>query len=134
MKNARLIHILLITLTFNLRAQVKIGDNPNTINANSILELESTNKGFLPPRVALNSVSSPSPLAAPVPSGMMVYNSGGTLTSGHYMWNGSKWASFSMDAARSNYVLVKSVSDFPAAVSGVITLSAGTLYEINGTI
>src|SRR5436190_1602900 len=26
-------------------AQVKIGDNPNTIDVNSILELESTNKG-----------------------------------------------------------------------------------------
>src|SRR5687767_11516640 len=131
-------HHFLLVLTLLLaicsNAQVKIGDNPNTINANSMLELESTNKGFLPPRVALNSVNSPSPLAAPVPTGMMVYNSGGTLTSGHYMWNGSKWASFSMDATRSNYVLVKSASDFPAAVSGVITLSAGTLYEINGAI
>ena len=35
---------------------------------------------------------------------------------------------------RSNYVLVKSASDFPAAVGGVITLVAGTTYEINGTI
>lgn len=35
---------------------------------------------------------------------------------------------------RSNYVLVKSAADLPAAVSGVVTLAAGTVYEINGTI
>lgn len=35
---------------------------------------------------------------------------------------------------RSNHVLVKSAADFPAAVGGVITLVAGTTYEINGTI
>lgn len=37
-------------------------------------------------------------------------------------------------AARSNHVIVKSAADFPAAVSGVRTLTAGTTYEINGTI
>ncbi|MEI2737931.1 MAG: hypothetical protein V9F01_04010 [Chitinophagaceae bacterium] len=41
-----------------VKAQVKIGDNPGTINSNSLLEMESTNKGFLPPRLALNSISS----------------------------------------------------------------------------
>lgn len=117
------------------RAQVKIGNNANTINANSILELESTNKGFLPPRVALSSVSSATPLSAPVPTGMIVYSSGGSISNGAYMWNGAKWQGFSMDnTARNNYVLVKSASDFPAASGGVITLVAGTFYEINGTI
>ncbi len=35
---------------------------------------------------------------------------------------------------RSNYVLVKSAADLPAASGGIITLTAGTLYEVNGTI
>jgi len=48
---------LLISASYTLKAQVKIGDNPNTIDANSLLEMESTNKGFLPPRVAINSLS-----------------------------------------------------------------------------
>ena len=138
MKNFKTISIclfLFFTGQTALNAQVKIGDNPNTINVNSLLELESTNKGFLPPKVALTSVSSPSPLAAPVPSGMIVYNSGGTINKGTYQWNGAKWQSFSMDnAVRNNFVLVKSAADFPAPVNGVITLVAGTLYEINGTV
>ena len=35
------------------QAQVKIGDNPTTINLGSVLELESTNKGLLMPRISL---------------------------------------------------------------------------------
>ncbi|MBN8673291.1 MAG: hypothetical protein J0L56_04095 [Chitinophagales bacterium] len=35
---------------------------------------------------------------------------------------------------RTNYKLVKTVADLPAASGGIITLTAGTLYEVNGTI
>jgi len=73
------------------RSQVKIGDNPNTINANSLLEMETTNKGFLPPRIALNSLSAVSPLTGTVPAGMLVYSTGGTLPNGYYYWNGTQW-------------------------------------------
>ncbi len=38
-------------------AQVKIGDNPTTVNKAAILELESTNKGLLFPRVNLTSTT-----------------------------------------------------------------------------
>ena len=78
-------------LTLYANAQVKIGDNPNTINANSLLELESTNKGFLPPRVALNSTASVAPLTGSVTAGMLVYSSGGSLADGYYYWNGTAW-------------------------------------------
>jgi hypothetical protein len=78
-------------LTLYVNAQVKIGDNPNTINANSLLELESTNKGFLPPRVALNSTASVAPLTGAVTAGMLVYSTGGTLADGYYYWNGTAW-------------------------------------------
>lgn len=78
-------------LTIYASAQVKIGDNPNTINTNSLLELESTNKGFLPPRVALNSTASVAPLTGTVTAGMLVYSSGGTLADGYYYWNGTAW-------------------------------------------
>lgn len=78
-------------LTIYASAQVKIGDNPNTINANSLLELESTNKGFLPPRVALNSTASVAPLTGTVTAGMLVYSSSGALADGYYYWNGTAW-------------------------------------------
>jgi hypothetical protein len=126
----------LMAATLNqMDAQVKIGDNPNTIDANSMLELESTNKGFLPPRVSLVSVNSPTPLTAPVPAGMLVYSSGGSVSDGYYTWSGTNWVAFSTtNKIRDNFVVVKSASDFPAAVGGVITLASGVLYEINGTV
>jgi hypothetical protein len=85
------ISIFLLMLGMYAQAQIKVGNNPNSINANSLLELESTNKGFLPPRVALNSFSSESPLSGTVPAGMLVFSSGGTLIDGYYYWNGSLW-------------------------------------------
>lgn len=122
-------------ICFVSNSQVKIGDNPGTINANSLLEMESTSKGLLAPRIALNDVNSVSPLTAPVPAGMIVYNGSGSLPYGFYFWNGTKWLAVQTNATtRDNFVLVKTVSDFPAPVAGVITLAAGTTYELNGTI
>lgn len=116
-------------------AQVKIGSNPTTIHPNSILEMESTSKGLLCPRVAINDVNSPSPLIAPIEEGMLVYNSTGTEENGFYFWNGTKWLRLLSDNdVRSNHVIVKSEADLPAPVSGTITLTANTLYEIDGTI
>ncbi len=50
--------------------------------------------------------------------------------------DGSNWNIISSGAqkTRNSYVLVQAVSDLPAPVSGIITLLAGTTYEVNGTI
>ena len=45
--------ITLLTLATEVNAQVKIGENPTTINKASLLELEGANKGLLFPRVNL---------------------------------------------------------------------------------
>ncbi len=130
-----LLAFLAIIIVVGIHAQVKIGNNPNTIDPNSLIELESTDKGFLGPRVVLNNATSVAPLTAPVPVGMLVFSSGGSLTDGFYYWSGTTWLRMLTSAnSRNNYVLVKSAADFPAPVAGVITLVAGTLYEINGTI
>jgi hypothetical protein len=79
-----------------MTAQVKVGNNPSSINVNAILELETTNRGLLLPRVALSSTINASPLSANV-VGMSVYNTanagtGNTAVSpGFYFNNGSQW-------------------------------------------
>jgi uncharacterized protein (TIGR02145 family) len=58
---------MLFTAAF---AQVKIGDNPTSIDGSATLELESSSKGFLPPRmttVQRDAISSPA-------AGLIVYN------------------------------------------------------------
>ena len=82
-------------------AQVKIGANPTTIDANSILELETINQGLLFPRVELVSTDSYLPLNDTFPNvkqkGMTVYNTATTtsglndVTEGLYTNDGTDW-------------------------------------------
>jgi len=132
MKKLLLIPLLLLVLF--ARAQVKIGNNPGTINSNSILELESTNKGFLPPRVALNSLSTVTPLSGTVPAGMLVFSSGGTLTDGYYYWNGTEWKKLdngnrTVVTKSANATLVKTETFVLASNDITITLPTVTIAD-----
>ena len=121
--------LLFVTIA---HAQVKIGDNPGTINANSILELESTNKGFLPARVTLVSLDNISPLTGTVPAGMLIYNTGGAVPAGYYFWDGSKWGSFSqanMVTKSANATLTKSETFVLANNDITLTLPVVTAAE-----
>lgn len=87
-----LIFFLLVSQCCSLFAQVKITDGiSETMNPNSLLELESSTRGLLPPRLALASLYLPDPLVAPVPEGMLVYSLGGGVSDGFYYWNDLKW-------------------------------------------
>ncbi|WP_435355913.1 hypothetical protein [Emticicia sp. SJ17W-69] len=81
-----------VILSQNVNAQLKVGSNSTTLNSSAILEVEATNKGFLPPRVALTALTSASPLPSHV-QGMVVYNTATTseLTPGIYVNDGTKW-------------------------------------------
>jgi uncharacterized protein affecting Mg2+/Co2+ transport len=120
--------ILLMNIAFanNGNAQIKIGDNPSTIEASALLEMESTSQGLLTPRMTTTQRDA---IASPA-TGLTVYN---TTTNNFNYFDGSVWLVLESQV-RDNYVLVKSASDLPAAVSGVITLDSNYIYEINGTI
>jgi trimeric autotransporter adhesin len=93
MKNVQFcIVVICLLFTNSVLAQVKIGNTPTTINSNSLLELETTNKGLLLPRIALTGTASASPLSAHV-AGMSVYNTAtvSDVTPGYYYDDGTKW-------------------------------------------
>ena len=80
-------------MRINGNGQVKISDLGNGISnyPSSLLELESTTKGLLIPRVAINDLNLPAPLSTPS-EGMLVYNmNGGGGPNGFYYWTGSVW-------------------------------------------
>ena len=57
--------LILIFYSAFLHAQVKITDGAVlTMDNNSLLELESTNKGLLIPRISINDINNASPLSA----------------------------------------------------------------------
>ncbi len=91
MKNAFLF-ISLLLLTLQAKGQVAIGTK--TPNPDAILDLTSTNKGFLMPRLALTSTTDPAPLNAFV-QGIIVYNTATTadVQPGAYFSNGTSWIS-----------------------------------------
>jgi hypothetical protein len=73
-----------------------VGINNTSPNANAVLDIASTNKGMLPPRLSLTSTTSASPLAAHV-QGMIVYNTANVndVVTGIYVNDGSRWAKLS---------------------------------------
>ncbi len=78
--------VFLLSVHF-LNAQVKIGENPNSINSASIVELESTNKAFVLTRVSTVQMQAIVPL-----NGALVYN---TDTDCVHYYNGSQWNNLS---------------------------------------
>ncbi|MBS1644684.1 MAG: hypothetical protein JST36_06555 [Bacteroidetes bacterium] len=98
-----LVIIALVCHQQRVNAQTKIKDGTVTgssslPNANAILELESNNKGFLLPRVALDSTLLATPLSANV-AGMTVYNTATAhdVTPGYYYNDGTKWVKLNQD-------------------------------------
>jgi len=131
--------LLFLCGTLALKAQVKIGDNPSSINSNSLLELESTNKGFLPPRVALNNAASVAPLTGTVPAGMLVFSSGGSLANGYYYWDGSNWKMLTTNnntvvSKTANATLTKTENIVLASNDITITLPSVTVADNGLTV
>ncbi|WP_308992007.1 tail fiber domain-containing protein [Mariniflexile litorale] len=76
--------------TYGINAQVGIGTT--TPKASSVLDITSTNKGVLVPRISLSSTSDNTTIASPTTS-LLIYNNATVLdvTPGYYYWGGSKW-------------------------------------------
>ena len=89
--------VVLLGLPFGLHAQTGIGTT--TPNASAKLEVAATDKGFLPPRVALTAANVFAPITGTAASavGLLIYNTGTAGTApnnvipGYYYWNGTSW-------------------------------------------
>jgi hypothetical protein len=97
MKKIPIFILAYILMTISIYSQnIGISDVAITPDASSMLEVRSTNKGLLIPRVALTGTTSASPITSPATS-LLVYNTAtaGTapnnVTPGYYYWTGSKW-------------------------------------------
>lgn len=134
-------------------AQTGIGTT--TPDASAKLEVASSNKGFLPPRVALSAINSASPISAPA-NGLMVFN---TVTAGanpyqvvpgYYYWDGTgqKWVSLSTTVGNvqnqaifrstsntvSNAVITSWNSRFNNIATGDLTIASNTTFALSNGI
>ncbi|MEZ4874672.1 MAG: hypothetical protein R2793_04310 [Flavobacteriaceae bacterium] len=84
--------LIAVLLIINSPAIAQVGINTTSPNSNAMLDVTSTNKGTLLPRVSLTSTASAAPLSAHV-AGMLLYNTAtvGDVTPGYYYNNGAQW-------------------------------------------
>ncbi|SEH32654.1 hypothetical protein [Chryseobacterium culicis] len=157
MKNLLYIVIIFSGGLSPMSAQVGIGlASPNS---NAMLEVSSTNKGLLLPRVALTATNNPAPLSAHV-AGMTVYNTAtnnsvaaNPVYPGEYYNDGTQWQRKTAWSEKTTLsggtiagdALAATILDVPAATtSGSIstitlatlsfTLSKPSLVEFNSNI
>ena len=119
-------------------AQVKMGDNPTTINAGSVLELESTNKALMLPRIALTATTTWG-LAGTAMAGMTCYNTNAAITSsntlypangtGEYYWDGTGWVSKKSPATAKFNNLVFSQADTATGLYAALYCSTAFNYR-----
>ena len=116
-------YALLFFSLFVLIGHAQTGIGTTAPNASAKLEVAATDKGFLPPRVALtaSNVFAPITGTSSAATGLLIYNtaSAGTtpnnVVPGYYYWNGTTWiqisgglviesksASFNLTAADNN--------------------------------
>jgi uncharacterized protein (TIGR02145 family) len=100
MKNLSFLFALILIINRGLIAQVSINTDNNPPDPSAMLDVKSTTKGFLPPRVALTAINSASPLTAPA-DGLLVYNTAvagippNNVIVGYYRWEVRKWVAVS---------------------------------------
>ncbi len=81
-----------MSTVYTANAQVSINSDGSAPDDSAMLDVESTDKGMLIPRVALTGTSDVATISSPAVS-LMVYNTAtaGDVTPGFYYWNGSAW-------------------------------------------
>jgi hypothetical protein len=102
------IALLFLALTFLINANAQTGIGTITPNAAAKLDVSSTTKGFLPPKVALTATNSFDPItglsgstALATAAGLLIYNTATAGTApnnvvpGYYYWNGTTWVQIS---------------------------------------
>lgn len=117
------ISLLLIALAVSFCASAQVGINTNTPHPSAALEVESTNKGFLPPRMTqaqMNAITSPA-------IGLIVYCIDCT-PAGTYQYNGTSWTQIGGGASSSSPSVVASCSTngFVGTYTNGIPLSSTT--------
>gem|GEM_PF-1794905 len=74
----------------------QVGIGTNNPDSSAMLEVKSSDKGFLPPRVALQAANIASPVTTPA-LGLLVFNTtvagsgANAVAPGYYYWNGTMW-------------------------------------------
>jgi hypothetical protein len=95
----------------------RLGDvavGTSTPDPSAVLDVNSSTKGFLIPRINLTSTTMQIGSAANATS-LIVYNSGSVLAKGIYFWNGTEWRA--INSSNANAASISSINCYQAELS-----------------
>ena len=117
-----------LAVTISYAQNVAINADASLPNSSAMLDVKSTSKGMLIPRVALTGTADVTTVPSPATS-LMVYNTtaAGTGTTavvpGYYYWNGSAWVRMVASTAATNTVY-KTLIPFASGTQITLTTTA----------
>ena len=100
----KLVFLMFVVIGFTLQAQVAINNDGSLPNDKAVLDLQSSNKGLLIPRIDLDTSSINMSLGASE-AGLMVFNINPDYDNGKgfYYWTGSKWLGLTQTTSAIDY-------------------------------
>ncbi len=96
---------ILVIFSLGLSAQVSVNTDGSDPDGSAMLDVKSTDKGMLVPRIAL--VNTSDPISGMKPEGLLVWNTsttGNYPEPGFYYWNGSEWIKISVSGDVSSMI------------------------------
>lgn len=90
MKKIILITSILLSVNY-MFSQQNVGIGTSTPHSSALVDMSATNKGLLIPRVTLVAVNNATTPVNNPETGLLVFNSSGSLEQGFYYWNGTQW-------------------------------------------
>lgn len=96
LSSAMMLSLAFFSITNTTKAQ-NIGINATGAapDAGAMLDISSTNKGLLIPRVNITSLATIAPITGSATVSMLVYNTNATTGLGYHYWDGAQWVRLS---------------------------------------
>ena len=123
--------VLALSVPFTSSAQIVMGDTPGEANASAVLELKSSSKGFLPPRLTTDQRNA---IAEPA-NGMVVFN---TTLNCLELYSAGSWTCLAKTRSAATYpprLTTQEIEAIPAPQRGdlVYDLTVSCLRAFNGS-